>query len=159
MESKTPLEEKLHTPLTYASPEILFYDSITPASDIWALATFMHKILSGGYVVFASDNCLKKQVLARMVIVLGKKLPDRYWNMWEERAEYFDDDGKWSGDPTWIRQNFLHIPRDRMAGDELRLIEEVFRKMVSFEPKDRISAKEVVRLLPEEWLQRNPGTA
>lgn len=102
---------------------------------------------------FPAYEDIRNRVLAQIVMALGEKLSDRYWKMWEERAEFFDDDGKWVGDPTWERQEFLNMPQDRMSGDELMLMEEVFRKMVRYEPKDRITAEEVVRLIPEGWLQ------
>lgn len=43
--------------------------------------------------------------------------------------------------------------RSRIEGNETKVLEEVLRKMVCYEPKDRISAEEAVRLIPESWLQ------
>jgi serine/threonine protein kinase len=150
-----PVMTRLNTPCVYAAPEIVFHDRISPATDMWALAVLMHMVLSGGYLLFDSYRGITKEVLRETVLTLGK-LPDRWWTKWEDRSEYFDENGTFIGDRTKlppISGNFLKIPSDRMEGDELKELEGVIRMMVSYEITDRISAAEVVRLTPESWMK------
>ncbi|KAJ6613433.1 kinase-like domain-containing protein [Mycena sp. CBHHK59/15] len=146
---------QLNTPCVYAAPEIIFHDHISPAVDVWALAVLIHMVLSGGYLLFNSYHGIKKEVLREMVLTLGK-LPDRWWTKWEDRSEYFDENGTFIGDGTKlppVSGKFLKIPSDRMEGEELKELERVIRMMVSYGIMDRISAAEVVRLTPESWMK------
>lgn len=59
LESKTPLEVRMHMPCVYAAPEILFRDPITPAVDIWALAVSTLQLL-GGRLMFPSSFRLSR---------------------------------------------------------------------------------------------------
>jgi len=150
-----PVKTQLNTPCVYAAPEIIFHDYISPAVDVWALAVLIHLVLSGGYFLFHSYYGFQKEVLREMVLTLGQ-LPDRWWTKWEDRSEYFDENGTFIRDRPEISpvsEKFLHIPPDRMEGEELEELERVIRKMVSYEIIDRISAAEVVRLMPESWMK------
>lgn len=157
LKSKSPLGAELNTPPECAPPEVLFCESITPASDIWTLGAFMHNVLSGPYVLCPSRDGLLKQILYQyqMVLKLGK-LPDRYWKRWYERREYFDEDVKWVGAPR-VFPKFIYMSPDRMVDGDRGLLEKVLKKMVVYEPEDRISAEEVVGLIPENWLQEDTG--
>ena len=109
-------------------------------------------VLSGG-LLFNSYAGIRNEVLSEMVMTLGK-FPDKWWTTWEDRSEYFDENGTFIGDRkilTLASGKFLKIFTDRMEG-ELKELESVTRKMVSYEVGDRISAAEVVRLMPESWM-------
>lgn len=86
-------------PRLYCPPEALF-DSLYPtlAFDIWALAILFHVLYAGGCGLFlcGSDDT----ILREMVRLIGK-LPEPYWSSWENRKNYFDDEGnwRWKGDP------------------------------------------------------------
>jgi serine/threonine-protein kinase SRPK3 len=146
---------QLNTPCVYAAPEIIFHDQISPAVDVWALAVLVHMVLSGGYLLFSSYHKIEKEVLREMVLTLGK-LPDRWWTKWEDKSEYFDEDGTFTGDGTklpLVSGKFLKIPSDRMEREELKELERVIRMMVSYGIMDRISAAAVVQLTPEGWMK------
>ena len=148
-----PVKTQLNTPCVYAAPEIIFHDRIGPAVDIWALAVLIHMLLSGGSLLFNSYRGIQKEILREMVLTLGK-LPDRWWTKWEDRSEYFDENGTFIGDRMklpLVSGKFLKIPSDRMEGEELKELESLIRKMVSYGIMDRISAAEAVRLMPESW--------
>jgi serine/threonine-protein kinase SRPK3 len=150
-----PVMTELHTPSVYAAPEIILHDHVSPATDVWALAVLTHFVLSGGGFLFNSYRGIKKEVLREMVLTLGK-LPDRWWTKWEDRSEYFDENGTFIGDTKKLLRvsgKFLQIPSDRMDGEELEELERVFRMMVSYEITDRISAAEVVGLTPKSWMK------
>jgi serine/threonine protein kinase len=149
-----PVITQLNTPCVYRAPEIIFHDHISPAVDIWALAVLIHFVLSGGCLLFNSSYGIQKEVVMEMVLTLGK-LPDRWWTKWEDRSEYFDENGTFVGDRTKLPPllgTFLKIPSDRMQGEELEEFETVIRRMVSYGIMDRVSAAEVVRLT-ESWLE------
>jgi serine/threonine protein kinase len=151
-----PVTTRLNTPCVYAAPEIIFHDRVSPGVDVWALAVLMHMVLSGGSLLFNSYNGIKKEVLREMVLTLGK-LPDRWWTKWEDRSEYFDEDGIFIGDRTKlppVSGKLLKIPSDRMEMEELKGVERVIRMMVSY-GTDRISAAEVVQLTPQNWMESN----
>lgn len=137
---KAPLEAKLNIPCVYTAPEIISQDRITPAVDVWALAVITHMIMSGGTLLFHSWSGARKDVLKKIVSILGK-LPDRYWDLWDkdERGEYFDEDGKWVGGDEekalFGHGQLMKMPSRRMGEDDLRLLEEVLRKMVIMSQK------------------------
>lgn len=123
--------------------------------DVWALAVLIHIVLSGGYLLFNSYHGIKQEVLREMVLTLGK-LPDRWWTKWEDRSQYFDENGMFIGDRSKlpvVSGKFLKMPPNRMEGKELEEFERVIRMMVSYEAVDRISVAEVVRLTPEIWMK------
>jgi hypothetical protein len=123
--------------------------------DVWALAVLIHMVLSGGSFLFSSYHGIKQEVLREMVLTLGK-LPDRWWTKWEDRSQYFDENGTFIGDRTKLPRvsgKFLKIPPDRMEAKELEELERVIRMMVSYGEMDRISAAEVVRLTRESWMK------
>ncbi|KAF9463673.1 kinase-like domain-containing protein [Collybia nuda] len=148
-----PQKIQLNTLAVYAAPEITFRDYVSPATDVWALAILIRIILRGGFPFFFSYYEMKKEVLREMVATLGK-LPDKWWTKWEDRSEYFDENGMFIVDkkisPAASR-NFLSIPSNWMDEEELNELEIIVRKMVPYELTDRISATEVVRLLSESW--------
>ena len=149
-----PVITHLNTPCVYAAPEIMFHGHITPAVDVWALAVLSHMVLSGGNLLFNSYHGIRNEVLREMVMTLGK-FPDRWWAKWEDKSEYFDENGTFIGDRKWLTPasgKLLKISSDRMEGEELEELESVIRKMVSYGIVDRISAAEVVRLMPESWM-------
>ena len=145
---------QLNTPCIYTAPEIIFHNHISPAVDVWALAVLEPY---GGSLLFTSYNGIKKEVLREMVLTLGE-LPDGWWTKWEDKSEYFDENGTFIGDMTKlppVSGKFLKIPSDRMGMEELKGLERVIRMMVSYGITDRISAAEVVQLTPPSWMKNN----
>jgi serine/threonine protein kinase len=146
---------RLNTPCVYAAPEIIFHDHVSPAVDVWALAVLIHVVLSGGFFLFSSYYGIKQEVLREMVLTLGK-LPERWWTKWEDRSQYFDENGMFIGDRTKLSPvsgRFLKMRPNRMEAKELEGLERVIRMMVSYEVMDRISAAEVLRLMRENWMK------
>ena len=106
-----PMKTQLNTPCIYTAPwpEIIFHNHISPAVDVWALAVLEPY---GGSLLFTSYNGIKKEVLREMVLTLGE-LPDRWWTKWEDKSEYFDENGTFIGDMTKlppVSGKFLKIP-------------------------------------------------
>ena len=100
------------------------------------------------------------EVLVDMVRTFGK-LPDRWWNQWDSRAEYFAEDGtRLAGDqedwmkPVDLKTLLLEETRGAISEfepEEMAGFEKIIHGMVRYEPGDRISAREVEKLLQRLW--------
>lgn len=89
----TPLED-LGMPENYLPPEVLLEqeNAVGPACDIWALGCTLFEIrqqIPLFYMIYDID-----ELLADMVRLFGKP-PQAWWNKWEARKDFFDDQGKW----------------------------------------------------------------
>ncbi|KFY43350.1 hypothetical protein V495_04012 [Pseudogymnoascus sp. VKM F-4514 (FW-929)] len=150
---------KLHTPPLYIPPEDFFNQPITQAADIWTLAISLYEVLSERplFETYAWD---RDDIVAEMVSTLGMP-PARWWDAWEIRKEFFEEDG------SWVR----NIKRARMAsfrplhqclwdmgrgetseacqwdveGGEMRALEELLRGMMTFEPTEKLTAEQLMR--------------
>lgn len=89
---ENPPANGVGTPLSYIAPEALFDRQASFWSDIWALGCIIFEIRSGKrlFVSFFGDP---SEVVEQMVETLGK-LPEPWWNAWEQRYVYFDDLGR-----------------------------------------------------------------
>ncbi|KAG6887611.1 hypothetical protein C0992_011541 [Termitomyces sp. T32_za158] len=148
-------------PISVAAPEILFQDSIiSPKVDIWSLACLIYEVFSNHGLIESFFNDLD-EVMIEMVRTFGK-LPERWWTEWENRDQYFEENGTFkldsgdlSGEPRTVnlKERLENIRRrDEMGQKELsgdlEALELVLGKMLRYEPEERISIDEVVSLLP-----------
>ncbi|KAH6903328.1 kinase-like domain-containing protein [Coprinopsis sp. MPI-PUGE-AT-0042] len=154
-------KRKLNCPDTHLAPEVIFDDLVSPASDIWALGNSMHQIMDGGgtegrSAIEGESECSMDEILCRMVHAFGSKLPDRWWNAWEKRTEYFDDQGQWVVDPGMFRPRQLLLGRGMyrpsfFPGGTKEAFVEVLRRIFVYEPVERLTAAELVKELG--WLK------
>lgn len=93
------------TPIAYSSPEAIFDRKAGIKSDIWALGSTIFEIRAGTQL-FASFFGGPNEILRQMVQTLGK-LPEPWWNSWEQRKMYFDDDGK--PKTSWVNNITLAV--------------------------------------------------
>jgi serine/threonine-protein kinase SRPK3 len=145
---------QLHTPLVYAAPEILLKDFPSSASDVWAFAVLTHLLVSGGFKLFPSYYGRLNEILREMVLTLGK-FPGRWWMKWAERGQYFDDDGNLIADAKSLFKvsgQLIKVRASRMDEQEKIYFEKMIRKMVAYEPSERATMAEVVKLIPDAWL-------
>ncbi|RDB21945.1 Serine/threonine-protein kinase SRPK [Hypsizygus marmoreus] len=151
----TPIQSNM--PRVFAPPEILLHEATIPqpAMDIWALAVLLHMILTGGGLLFSSYHGIEKEVIREIVLTLGK-LPERWWTQWVDRGEYFDENGMFVGDQSKLPKISRKLVKlsvdDGFSEEDLRVFEDLVRKMARYETNDRISADEVVRLIPAAWM-------
>lgn len=113
----------------------------------------MHVLISGGIHLFPSYHGIRKEVLRSMVLALGN-LPERWWTRWDERAEYFDEQGEWIGDNkslSSVSRTLIKF-RGRLSNEELVGFEQMMRKMVEYEPGSRATMEEVIQRIPVGWL-------
>jgi len=86
-----------------------------------------------------------------MILTLGK-LPERWWTRWVDRAEFLDENGVFVGSRKGVKRMtgvFVKHPVRRVRGEEeVAAFEQLLRSMVRYEMRDRITAEDVVRLIP-----------
>lgn len=150
-----------HTPISLAAPEIIFQDPlISPKIDIWSLACLIYEMFSNHRFLYSFFN-ERDEIIVDMVRTFGK-FPERWWTKWENRDRYFEEDatfkldsGDSSGKPRTVnlRERLENIRmgdemgQKELSGD-LEALELVLRKMLRYEPEERMSIDEVVSLLP-----------
>ena len=79
------------TPKIFSAPEILFATEVTAATDQWQMGCTIFELLSG-FSLFSSLFNPRTDVLKDIISMLGKP-PDTMWQNWQQRNEYFEDDG------------------------------------------------------------------
>ncbi|KAK2805333.1 hypothetical protein FQN50_006234 [Emmonsiellopsis sp. PD_5] len=162
-----------HTPLLLAPPESRFAEpggSDEPLSfpgDIWTLACTIWDVF-GSRPPFEAFPVTLDEVTIEQVEMLGK-LPDRWWSKWDERSNWFDEDGRknvkenlrqWYGSSAmgWTQRftEYIQRPRERRKFDTFSAEEEdafcdMMRSMLVLEPSKRATVEEVVGC---QWMQR-----
>lgn len=160
----------LGIPENYLPPEILLDEenAVGIACDLWALGCTLFEIrqqLPLFYMIYDVD-----ELLAEMVRFFGK-LPEEWWDKWEGRAEYFDEQWTWlREEEEWTLEVLLSTPREvlepggsgvRAGGErskkilitpeeEQKLMADLLYKMFCYDPKQRLSAEEV---LAHSWFK------
>ncbi|KFY62784.1 hypothetical protein V496_04373 [Pseudogymnoascus sp. VKM F-4515 (FW-2607)] len=81
------------TPLPMRPPEARFEPQValSYSADIWSLAVAIWEIL-GMKAIFSSEFTTADEMVSNHIDVLGP-MPLSWWNAWEERSQFFDDDG------------------------------------------------------------------
>lgn len=152
---------RLHTPALYAPPEDFFNDRIIgTAADVWTLGVVLYDAM-GERPLFETFAWDPDDIIAEMVNTLGyEQMPERWWNSWKCRSEFFNEDGSWVsnfrriGTPAFRRlhQRMWDMGRGEtpescqwdVAGGELRALEDMLRSMMTFEPAQRLTARQLM---------------
>jgi serine/threonine protein kinase len=159
------MDESFKTTFSIAAPEVIFTArtdprSLGPAIDVWAFACTLANIL-GDDLMFSSSGGNTDQLFFKWVRALGK-FPDEWWGRWEGRSEEFEEDGSFKPDPDEVyfenslRQRLVDIRvgrgRESAFGlRELDALEVLFGKMLKYHASERITAEEIVGLIPVAW--------
>lgn len=162
--SQTP-SPTLHTPALYSPPEDFFNEPITipTAADVWTLGVILYDAV-GERPLFETFAWDPDDIIAEMVNTLGQ-LPVRWWDSWNNRSEFFNPDGSWITNFQRISTPVFRRLHKRMwdmgrgetpescewdvAGGELKALEDMLRAMMTFEPAERPTAKQ---LLTSEYM-------
>ena len=149
-----------HTPLAVRAPEARFepQSPLSYPSDIWSLATAIWEII-GIKAIFSKEYADINKVTAQQMDVLGP-LPEQWWERWEERGEFYTDDGRHREDgypwPPMDEAFEMGVQKYRqMDGmglfdkEERDAILDLMRRMLAFLPGERPTAEEV---LGSEWM-------
>lgn len=157
----------LGIPENYLPPEILLdqENAVSKACDIWALGCTLFEIreqLAFFYMIFDKD-----ELLGEIVRFFGKP-PKDWWDKWEAREEFFDEEGTWlqRGDDEECSlevalskpvETFLPGADNKEAQKSLvtskaeqELMADLLYKLLRYEPEQRLSAEEV---LAHEWFK------
>lgn len=150
-----------HAPLSFVPPEARFEPELGLSfpADIWTLACSMWIIL-GQRPLFEDIIATPDDITAEQVDTLGE-LPRRWRKKWEARHEYFDESGK----PNQGRQErswddrlekHIQLPRQKagipgFVAEEKAAVMNMLRSMLSFEPKDRLTAQAILKC---EWIEK-----
>ncbi|KAF3491902.1 uncharacterized protein GIQ15_01419 [Arthroderma uncinatum] len=163
-----------HTPIILAPPEARFLDSengeyLSFSSDIWSLACVIWQLFGDG-PLFQTFAGTWEELTIEHVEVFGK-LPDRWWNKWSTRSDWFDDDGTknvkkekyrpWHGFyETWEKRfpKYIRQARDRptlnvglWSAEEQEAFGEMMKMMLVFEPSKRATIEEILQC---DWMQQ-----
>ncbi|KAM7204865.1 Serine/threonine-protein kinase [Rhypophila sp. PSN 637] len=152
---------KSYTPLVIRPPEALFEPTrpLSFPSDIWSLGCiifelFAHRSLIDG-ILAPPDEITAQQ------IELQGRMPDEWWRKWEERDEWFHEDGtpktpecdNWD----WNRRfkQWLQEPRERRGlgtpdEEEKLAFLELLQWMLRWKPEERPTAEQV---LETNWMR------
>ncbi|KAK4152905.1 protein kinase dsk1 [Chaetomidium leptoderma] len=152
---------QLCTPTLYRPPEALFDDRIIPfAADIWTFGVNLYEVL-GERPLFETFTWDRDDILADIISTLGLP-PQRWWDAWANRGEFFERDGEWRKggiisriyDPVWrpLSQRMWDMGRGEkpegcewdVEGGEMRALEDLFRGVLAWEPNERWTAEDLV---------------
>ncbi|KAK2765450.1 hypothetical protein FQN54_008303 [Arachnomyces sp. PD_36] len=151
-----------HAPLPVSPPEVLFdpQGKLSFPSDIWTLACAIWSIF-GMRSLFDGTLATHHDIASQQIDTLGlSSFPSEWWNTWQERHEYFDNDGQ----PKGRRSVFPPLERSfeeeiqvvrREEGmqefdeDEKMAIIGMLRSMLVYRPEKRATADSVTR---SEWM-------
>lgn len=150
---------KLYTPLLFLPPEDFFHEPITLAADMWTLGVSLYEVL-GERCLFEAFNGDQDDVFADIISTLGQP-PPRWWDKWENRKEFFQEDGSWIHNigriytPVFrpLHQRIWDMGRGTtpetsewdVKGGEVRALEEVLMGMLAFEPLERLTAGQLIK--------------
>lgn len=164
-ESFTPSSEQRHhsnAPLTIRPPETRFQpeDPLSYPADIWTLACSIWTVL-GQRPLFDIFSSTDDYITREQVDALGKP-PRAWWEKWETRSEYFDDQGNLL-DRACRRMSLedrfdhsIQVPRrecgmEAVGEQEKLALLSMLREMLAFAPEERPSA---ASLLTCEWMTK-----
>ncbi|KAJ5928335.1 hypothetical protein N7466_007291 [Penicillium verhagenii] len=154
--------EDLGIPENYLPPEVLLEqeNAIGPACDIWALECTLFEIRQQVplfYMIYDID-----ELLAEMIRLFGKPLP-AWWDKWEAREDFFDDQGKWLRGRADTQElslevvlnNLVEIVAPEMkklitSKKEQGLMADLLHKILAYDPEQRLSVDGV---LNHEWFK------
>lgn len=152
--------EDCHTPLAMRPPETRFepQTTLSYSADIWSLATAIWEIL-GMKAIFSSEVTTVDELTCQQIDVLGS-MPLKWWELWEERSQFFDNNGhpkesRYVWPPIskafedYVQEYRRKLGVGEFGEDEKAAILDLMCRMLAFQPKDRPTAKEV---LQSEWM-------
>jgi len=152
---------ELCTPTLYRPPEALFDDRIVPlAADIWTFGVNLYDVI-GERPLFETFTFDRDDILADIISALGLP-PQRWWDAWANRGEFFEKDGEWRKagisriySPVWrpLSQRMWDMGRGEkpescewdVEGGEMRALGELFKGVLAWEPGERWTAEDLVK--------------
>ncbi|KAL1860745.1 hypothetical protein VTK73DRAFT_7190 [Phialemonium thermophilum] len=149
-------------PLVIRPPEAFFEPTVSLSfgSDIWSLGCTLFELLAHRSLI---DGILAPQdeITAQQVHLQGR-LPPEWWEKWEERPKWFDEQGNalsnprdvWSWDrrfDQWIQEPRQSIGMEKIGDEERLALLQMLRWRLSWRPRERPSVDQV---LGTAWMTR-----
>lgn len=137
----------MNTPARFLPPEATFAkDSIGFPADVWSLACCIYEIIGDGRL-FEEYFDDRDDGIREMISALGRA-PAAWWDAWEKKGLYVDEDGEWRSDrkaryQAKSRPLSLRIQKNGREGDagftaaEKACLEKMMRSMLEWEPDKR----------------------
>ncbi|OBT78089.1 hypothetical protein VF21_03119 [Pseudogymnoascus sp. 05NY08] len=155
-------QRELHAPMLLLPPETFFDDDAGPPIDVWMLGCTLYEIL-GERPLFEGFMPDKDHMLAEMISTLGE-LPKRWWSLWEQKTDFFLEDGSWKKDTHRSYSPYSRplVERLRIMGrgenpetcefsrEEMASLETLLKQMLAYEPSERITINAAVE---SEWMK------
>ncbi|EJP66483.1 protein kinase domain protein [Beauveria bassiana ARSEF 2860] len=140
-----------------ARPPESHFEPLSPLSfpaDIWCLGLAIWNLFAIR-PLFAAAFSPPAAIIAQHVDALGP-LPSDWWSRWEERGDYFDENGNsiqgQYGGPTlnkafddWLHKNRLEFEVGSFSEEEKTAFLQLLRRMLSYDPLKRPTADEVLK--------------
>ncbi|PMB72802.1 Serine/threonine-protein kinase spk-1 [Beauveria bassiana] len=140
-----------------ARPPESHLEPLSPLSfsaDIWCLGLAIWNLFAIR-PLFAAAFSPPAAIIAQHVDALGP-LPSDWWSLWEERGDYFDENGNsiqgQYGGPTlnkafddWLHKNRLEFEVGSFSEEEKTAFLQLLRRMLSYDPLQRPTADEVLK--------------
>ncbi|KAK3182640.1 hypothetical protein K4F52_006090 [Lecanicillium sp. MT-2017a] len=156
----TRLCEDSRSPLAARPPEARF-EPLSPLSfsaDIWSLAIALWNLV-GMKPLFSDELVTPETVVAQQVDVLGP-MPQSWWQLWEQRNQFFDatgnsTQGEDASPPlseafdAWVQKYRSKHKVGVFQEREKMAFLELLRRMLSFDPRNRPTAIEVLK---SDWV-------
>jgi serine/threonine protein kinase len=109
--------------------------------------------------IFSSEFATADEMVSQQIDVLGP-MPLSWWKRWEERSQFFDEDGHpkedrsaWPSIGEAFEEGVQSFRRERKVGEfdkeETAAILDLMRRMLAFRPEERPTAEEVLK---SEWM-------
>ena len=158
------IRKTIGTPPCFAAPEIQLRDILTPACDVWSLGSLLYTLFSTEYMF--TPDFWSRDTLVDFTICYGK-LPDPWWGLWKGREEYYGEDGQLKPDivkrmntgnfESRLRQVYRsEDPLEGLQEEEYAWFRRLMYGIFKLDPKERMTAEEVIRYLPPSWKVGTP---
>lgn len=126
---------------------------------MWTLGCSLYELL-GERPLFEVFNADQDHAIAEMISTLGP-LPQRWWEQWHKKTDFFLEDGSWKQDTHRahapydrpLRERLVRMgrmlsdsnqPRD-LGAEELQQIHRLLLDMLTYEPSKRITSSDVLQ--------------
>lgn len=154
-----------NTPLALQAPEALLGEPVGQPAEIWAFACTIYDLFNNKSL-FECGMPTADDILSEIVDTLGR-LPSRWWGKWEQRGDYYEEDGtkkieELTEEYQEIKPLALRLRRMRSSPPAAREIEQLseedivglqglLERCFRYEPAERATMKEVLDL---EWIRK-----
>lgn len=150
-----------NTPRLLVPPEVYFMpkERLSFPADIWTLACTVWTII-GQRPLFEGFMPSAEWVTKEHVEVFGK-LPHEWWQKWEARSKWFDEEGSRNGGSVgrpWTERFEYSVQKPRLkygmeevGEDEKTALFVMLQSMMAFRPEERPTAEKILEF---EWMRK-----